>query len=41
MLRLLAEVDSSYRFAKKFNADKELRMGLWKVGQSHEETSTF
>ncbi|PLW15872.1 hypothetical protein PCANC_18072 [Puccinia coronata f. sp. avenae] len=32
MLRLLAEVDSSYRFAKKFNADKELRMGLWKVG---------
>ncbi|KAA1073441.1 guanine nucleotide exchange protein for ADP-robosylation factor [Puccinia graminis f. sp. tritici] len=32
MLRLLAEIDSSYRFAKKFNADKELRMGLWKVG---------
>lgn len=32
MLRLLAEVDSSYRFAKRFNADKELRMGLWKVG---------
>ncbi|KAH9443093.1 hypothetical protein MJO28_014431 [Puccinia striiformis f. sp. tritici] len=32
MLRLLAEVDTSYRFAKKFNADKELRMGLWKVG---------
>ncbi|KNZ48298.1 hypothetical protein VP01_576g7 [Puccinia sorghi] len=32
MLRLLAEVDNSYRFAKRFNADKELRMGLWKVG---------
>lgn len=32
LLRLLAEVDSSYRFAKKFNADKDLRMGLWKVG---------
>lgn len=35
MLRLLAEVDNSYRFAKRFNADKELRMGLWKVGQSY------
>lgn len=33
LLRLLSEVDSSYRFAKRFNADKELRLGLWKVGQ--------
>ncbi|CAH7681898.1 protein transport protein sec71 [Phakopsora pachyrhizi] len=32
LLRLLAEIDNSYRFAKKFNADKDLRMGLWKVG---------
>ncbi|EGF98164.1 uncharacterized protein MELLADRAFT_46109 [Melampsora larici-populina 98AG31] len=32
LLRLLSEVDSSYRFAKRFNADKELRLGLWKVG---------
>ncbi|MBW0468147.1 hypothetical protein O181_007862 [Austropuccinia psidii MF-1] len=32
LLRLLAEVDKSYRLAKRFNEDKELRMGLWKVG---------
>ena len=32
LLRLMAELDNSYRFAKRFNADKELRMALWKVG---------
>lgn len=32
LLRLMAELDKSYRFAKRFNADKELRMALWKVG---------
>ncbi|GAA6059055.1 hypothetical protein JCM10212_001280 [Sporobolomyces blumeae] len=32
LLRLMAALDDSYRFARKFNADKELRMALWKVG---------
>ncbi|KAG0150678.1 hypothetical protein CROQUDRAFT_651889 [Cronartium quercuum f. sp. fusiforme G11] len=32
LLRLLTEIDNSYRFAKRFNADKDLRMGLWQVG---------
>lgn len=32
LLRLMGELDQSYRFAKKFNADKDLRMSLWKVG---------
>jgi brefeldin A-inhibited guanine nucleotide-exchange protein len=32
LLRLMAELDNSYRFAKRFNADKDLRMALWKVG---------
>lgn len=32
LLRLMGELDNSYRFAKRFNADKELRMALWKVG---------
>lgn len=32
LLRLTAALDESYRFARKFNADKDLRMALWKVG---------
>lgn len=28
----MSALDDSYRFARKFNADKELRMALWKVG---------
>ena len=32
LLKLMASLDESYRFARKFNADKELRMALWKVG---------
>ncbi|KAK4049463.1 guanine nucleotide exchange protein for ADP-robosylation factor [Microbotryomycetes sp. JL221] len=32
LLRLMASLDESYRFARKFNADKDLRMALWKVG---------
>lgn len=28
----MASLDESYRFARKFNADKDLRMALWKVG---------
>ena len=32
LLRLMTALDESYRFARKFNADKELRMALWKVG---------
>lgn len=32
LLRLMASLDESYRFARKFNGDKELRMALWKVG---------
>ncbi|WVR06225.1 hypothetical protein IAU60_003255 [Kwoniella sp. DSM 27419] len=32
LLRFMAVLDDSWRFARKFNADKELRMKLWKVG---------
>jgi brefeldin A-inhibited guanine nucleotide-exchange protein len=32
LLRLMAELDHSYQFARDFNGDKELRTGLWKVG---------
>ena len=33
LLRLMAVLDHSYQFAHTFNADKELRTGLWKVGE--------
>ncbi len=33
LLRLMAELDHSYQFARGFNADRELRTGLWKVGE--------
>ncbi|KAI5480603.1 sec7 guanine nucleotide exchange factor [Pseudohyphozyma bogoriensis] len=32
LLKLMSALDESYRFARKFNADKDLRMALWKVG---------
>ncbi|KAN0064090.1 guanine nucleotide exchange protein for ADP-robosylation factor [Thecaphora frezii] len=32
LLRLTKVLEDSYRFSKRFNADKELRMALWKVG---------
>ncbi|RMD42126.1 hypothetical protein DV735_g3020, partial [Chaetothyriales sp. CBS 134920] len=32
LLRLMALLKKSYQFAKKFNADKELRMSLWRQG---------
>lgn len=32
LLKLMASLDESYRFARKFNADKDLRMALWMVG---------
>lgn len=32
LLRLMSALDDSYRFSRKFNADKDLRMALWKVG---------
>ncbi|TRM68092.1 hypothetical protein BD626DRAFT_480767 [Schizophyllum amplum] len=32
LLRLMGVLDQSYRFARDFNEDKELRTGLWKVG---------
>lgn len=34
LLRLMAVLDDSYQFARGFNANKEVRNGLWKVGQS-------
>jgi brefeldin A-inhibited guanine nucleotide-exchange protein len=34
LLRLMGVLDHSYQFARMFNEDKELRTGLWKVGQS-------
>lgn len=33
MLRLMGVLDHSYQFARMFNEDKELRTGLWKVGE--------
>jgi brefeldin A-inhibited guanine nucleotide-exchange protein len=32
LLRFLAVLEDSYQFARRFNADKDLRMALWKVG---------
>ncbi|KAG9017973.1 guanine nucleotide exchange protein for ADP-robosylation factor [Tulasnella sp. 427] len=32
LLHLMKVLDHSYQFARSFNADKELRTGLWKVG---------
>jgi brefeldin A-inhibited guanine nucleotide-exchange protein len=32
LLKLMAVLDESYRFAKRFNADRDLRTALWKVG---------
>ncbi|KAG8926398.1 guanine nucleotide exchange protein for ADP-robosylation factor [Tulasnella sp. 418] len=32
LLQLMRVLDHSYQFARSFNADKELRTGLWKVG---------
>ncbi|RMZ84237.1 hypothetical protein DV738_g828, partial [Chaetothyriales sp. CBS 135597] len=32
LLRLMVLLKKSYQFAKKFNADKELRMSLWRQG---------
>lgn len=37
LLRLLDRLEHSYQFARAFNEDKELRMGLWKVGQCSSE----
>jgi brefeldin A-inhibited guanine nucleotide-exchange protein len=34
LLRLMAVLDDSYQFARGFNANKEVRNGLWKVGKS-------
>lgn len=33
LLRLMGVLDHSYQFARMFNEDKDLRTGLWKVGQ--------
>jgi brefeldin A-inhibited guanine nucleotide-exchange protein len=33
LLKLMSVLDHSYQFARSFNADKELRTGLWKVGE--------
>jgi brefeldin A-inhibited guanine nucleotide-exchange protein len=33
LLRFMGVLDDSWRFARGFNADRELRMKLWKVGK--------
>jgi len=33
LLRFMTALDDSYEFARKFNADKDLRLALWKVGE--------
>jgi len=35
LLRFMGVLDDSWRFARKFNADRDLRMKLWKVGMSN------
>jgi len=35
LLRFMGVLDDSWRFARKFNADRDLRMKLWKVGKSN------
>lgn len=37
LLRFLGVLDDSYQFARRFNADKDLRMALWKVGEYSDE----
>ena len=32
LLRLTAALEDSYRFSRRFNADRSLRTALWKVG---------
>jgi brefeldin A-inhibited guanine nucleotide-exchange protein len=34
LLRFMGVLDDSWRFARKFNANRDLRMKLWKVGTS-------
>lgn len=34
LLRLMSVLDHSYQFAREFNDDKDLRTGLWKVGEN-------
>lgn len=36
LLRMMSVLDQSYQFARSFNEDKELRTGLWKVGECDE-----
>lgn len=36
LLRFMGVLDNSWRFARKFNADRDLRMKLWKVGTLRE-----
>jgi brefeldin A-inhibited guanine nucleotide-exchange protein len=33
LLRMMSVLDQSYQFARSFNEDKDLRTGLWKVGE--------
>jgi brefeldin A-inhibited guanine nucleotide-exchange protein len=33
LLRFMGVLDDSWRFARRFNANKDLRMKLWKVGE--------
>ena len=33
LLQLMGALSHSYQFARMFNEDKELRTGLWKVGE--------
>lgn len=33
LLRFMGVLDDSWKFARKFNANKDLRMSLWKVGE--------
>lgn len=35
LLRLMGVLDHSYQFARMFNEDKDLRTGLWKVGEKN------
>ena len=41
LLRLMSVLDASYQFARSFNADKEVRNGLWRVGEYFGTGTTY
>jgi ribulose bisphosphate carboxylase small subunit len=38
---MMSVLDQSYQFARSFNEDKDLRTGLWKVGENRATFNTL